>query len=185
LAATKITGKAAFTKHYDVIDTHLANELTTLQATAAAEQWHKADATVTANKPVIDTILRIHFAREYFKRHRKAVADAAISTEGLTPEKFAQLFDVMLRGTASERIEAQLSMFGPELNQERLQECFYALYEPEVQTCTALFLQNPTLHPHHKKNLPVFAKTYLLDKHDLNMKLRCLLAWSGELLSPQ
>jgi hypothetical protein len=135
---------------------------------------------VTANKPNIDTILRIQFAREYFKRHRKAVFDASISTESLTPDKFAQLLDVVLRGTASERIETQLNMFGPELNQERLQECFYALYEPEVQTCTALFLQNPTLHPHHKKNLPVFAKTYLLDKHDLNMKLRCILAWSGK-----
>ena len=91
-----------------------------------------------------------------------------------------KLLDVVLRGTSSERIQAHMEMYGPELNQERLQECFYSLYEPEIQTCSALFLLSPTIHKQHRKVLPKFAKTYLLDKAELNVKLRCVLAWSGE-----
>ena len=133
-----------------------------------------------SDKQTIETAIRLQLSRSYFKRLGKAISDKEIQPDVVNTPVLRNLFDVMMRGTASERIESHMEMYGPELNQERLQECFYALYGPEVHTCTTLFLMNPALHPHHKKVLPTFAKTYLLDKHELNTKLRCVLAWSGK-----
>jgi hypothetical protein len=166
----------------DAIEKLMNDAIAEISPTVPADQLCKIDGSVISNKDNIDTLLRTSFAREYFRRLRKATEAGELTPSDISPERFADLIDIAMRGTASERIEAQLNMFGPELNQERLQECFYSLYEPEVHTCTSLFLSNPLLHPHHKKTMPKFAKTYLLDKHDLNMKLRCVLGWSGKQL---
>lgn len=164
----------------DAIERLITESLAGLEAAQPVDQLSQSDNVVGSTKDNLDTIIRMSFAREYFRRLRKAVEAGELNAEVLTADKFKELIDIMTRGTASERIEAQLKLFGPELNQERLQECFYSLYEPEVHTCTKLFLRSPLVPPHHQKKMPKFAKAYLLDKHDLNMKLRCILGWSGE-----
>lgn len=145
--------------------------------------FEEPDKFTVADKPTVETAVRLHLAQTYFRRLKKAIEDKEIPTETVSTPVLRNLFDVVMRGTASERIESHVQMYGPQLNQERMQECFYSLYGPEVHTCTQLFLLNPALHPHHKKNLPKFAKTYLLDKHELNVKLRCVLAWNGKCLA--
>lgn len=136
-------------------------------------------AVIQPNKSSTEAVVRINLTRQYFKRLKKVFADGDLPDTLLTLPAIRRLFDVLMRGTASERIEEHMRLYGPEFNQERMQECFYSLYEPEIQTCTELFLAKQSVHPHHRKELPKFAKTYLLDKHELNVKLRCVLAWSG------
>lgn len=135
---------------------------------------------ISPNRTAVEAAVRISFTRHYLKRLKKAFADGDLPSASLTLPTIRKLHDVMMRGTASERIEEHMLLYGPELNQERMQECFYSLYEPEIRTCTELFLVRSNVHPHHRKNMPKFAKTYLLDKHELNVKLRCVLAWSGK-----
>lgn len=161
----------------DDLDKYIGEQFNGMQ-----KYFEEPETVASADKPQVETAIRLHLSQTYFRRLKKAIDDKELQPDVVNTAVLRNLFDVMLRGTASERIEHHLEMYGPELNQERLQECFYALYGPEVHTCTKLFLLNPALHPHHKKNLPKFAKTYLLDKHELNVKLRCLLAWSGKLL---
>lgn len=163
----------------DEVDKQLKSALADLESKVATEQFYALDTISIGTKGYIETIVRLYFAKEYFSRLRKAHNSGDINLENLTSAELTALLEIALRGTASERIEAHTKLYGPALNQERMQECFYALYEPEVQACSTLFLRNQNLHPHHKKNMPKFAKTYLLDKHELNMKLRCILAWSG------
>ncbi len=162
----------------DDLDKYIGEQFNGMQ-----KYFEEPEAVTLADKPQVETAIRLHLSQTYFRRLKKAIDDKELQPDVVNTAVLRNLFDVMLRGTASERIEHHLEMYGPELNQERLQECFYALYGPEVHTCTKLFLLNPALHPHHKKNLPKFAKTYLLDKHELNVKLRCLLAWSGKALN--
>lgn len=161
----------------DTIEKLITDSLTEIRSTFSVDRLCTIDASV---KDHVDTTVRLSFAREYFRRLRKSIDSGEVVASSITTSHFIELIDIAIRGTASERIEAQVKLFGPELNQERMQECFYSLYEPEVHTCMSLFLQNPALHPHHKKTMPKFAKAYLLDKHDLNMKLRCILGWSGK-----
>lgn len=66
------------------------------------------------------------------------------------------------------------------MTQAKLQDCFYSLLEPEIEACSSLLLMQPHLHKDHKKKIPAYAKSYLLDKAEVNMKTRCVLAWSGE-----
>lgn len=173
------SGDLIGSKKLIALDNYLGNSIAEFQNKFSLDDLYSTGTSVSANKSNIETAVRLYFAREYFKRLRKSIDDKDINIDNFTITQLNQLVDVIIRGTASERIETQLKLYGPELNQERMQECFYSLYEPEIHTYTTIFLQNPALHPHHKKNMPVFAKTYLLDKHDLNMKLRCVLAWSG------
>jgi hypothetical protein len=142
-----------------------------------------ADLDVANDNEDTEAAIRVYFTKLYFMRLRKAFNDKELDDKILTPALLKSLIDISMRGTASERIAAHMQMYGDEFNQERLQECFYSLFEPEVMACSSLFLlQNPAqLHPHHHKNLPKFSKTYLLDKAELNVKLRCFLAWSGAL----
>ena len=186
LDSTSVLGKPAISG-LDTLDKYLQDHFAKLQP-----HFERTDDNITEpgtdlvksvllEKPAIETAVRIYLTRQYLRRLRKCFDDKELDVDMLNATLIKRLFDVALRGTASERIEEHMKLFGEELNQERLQECFYTLFEPEVQTCTALFLLKPTIHKHHRKLLPKFAKTYLLDTAELNVKLRCLLAWSGEL----
>mmetsp|Transcript_2190 Transcript_2190/g.3449 ORF Transcript_2190/g.3449 Transcript_2190/m.3449 type:complete len:330 (+) Transcript_2190:94-1083(+) len=129
----------------------------------------------------IDTGFRLYLTKQYFRRLRRCIDRNEIDIGVLTPSVSVRLLDCILRGTAAERLAWHMQLFGLELNEEGLQECLYALYEPEVETCQALFLEMDSsrqLHKHHAKRLPKFAKTYLLDNAELNVKIRCSLAWS-------
>ena len=61
----------------------------------------------------------------------------------------------------------------------KLQTCFYAIFDPVVLSSTEHITGLATLPPAHKKLLPKFSKTFLLDKFELNAKSRCLFAWTG------
>ena len=168
----------------DVLDKYLLENFTKLQSNFEAdvsvlEPKSGSSTPYLANKTSIEAAIRLYLARQYFRRLRKACDDKDLDIKVLDTPLLQRLLDVVMRGTASERIEAHMHLYGPELNQERLQECFYSLYEPEVHTCAQLFLLNAAVHKHHRKNMPKFARTYLLDKAELNVKLRCVLAWSG------
>lgn len=127
----------------------------------------------------IELSLRLFHTYQYFQRFLKSCKDQELSLNEITTNEIIHLLDVLLRGNTDERIVYHMLLYEKEqFNQERLQEAFYSLYESEIQTCTLLLLMNPNLHKHHVKKLPIYSKTYLLDKADLNMKLRCVLAWS-------
>lgn len=72
-----------------------------------------------------------------------------------------------------------MSLQGANFNQFKLQESFYDLFEPELESCRRAFMSVKTLQKHHKKKFPKFSKDYLLDKLELNVKSRCVFAWSG------
>ncbi len=75
-----------------------------------------------------------------------------------------------------------MRIYGPTLSNARLQDCFYSLYVPEVEACAGLLVDTASKDKslkHHVKGVPKLAKTYLLDKLELNTKARCVLAWSG------
>lgn len=70
-------------------------------------------------------------------------------------------------------------MYGKILDQYQLQASFYALYEPEVQTCVELLKRDSVLTKKVLKDLPKYASTYLLDNLVLNTKSRSIFCWSG------
>jgi hypothetical protein len=79
-----------------------------------------------------------------------------------------------------------IKLYGPTLSNNRLQECFYSLYEPEIETVSAVLTSAAKTEKHlkhHLKEVPKFTKSYLLDKLELNTKTRCVLAWSGMMIS--
>lgn len=127
-----------------------------------------------------EAAVRSYLTLQYFRRLRKAIDNKDLNVNTFSKVCMVKILDVMLRGTSSERIEMHMQLYGDHFNQEKLQECFYSLYEPEIETCTTLLLANPNIHKHHRKLLPKFTRTYLLDKAELNVKLRCVLAWAGK-----
>ena len=71
-------------------------------------------------------------------------------------------------------------MFSPtKVTQHQLQENFYAVLEPEINALVSFNNLIKEAHPHHKKRLTKYAKTYLLDVAELNMKSRCVFCWTG------
>jgi hypothetical protein len=75
----------------------------------------------------------------------------------------------------SEHIE----FFGDKFTQYQLQDCFYALYEAEVATVLTAFLSIKKLKKQDIKKIKAFARVFLLDKLELNVKSRCVFSWSG------
>jgi hypothetical protein len=61
----------------------------------------------------------------------------------------------------------------------QLQLCFYTLYDPEVVACTDAFLHITNLNKRNYKTYKKYSKNYLLDVLELNIKSRCIFAWSG------
>lgn len=91
---------------------------------------------------------------------------------------------------------AHISMYGTTFTQAQLQACMYCLLEPEITSCIELLKDNlksssPSssdkvmLKPwnkalkHHAKLLKKQNSDYLLDVLELNVKTRCVFAWSG------
>lgn len=72
-----------------------------------------------------------------------------------------------------------MKLYGPNFNHISLQRCFYCIFDPEVSICSDAFISLQDLHKDNYKKFPKFSKTYLLDKLELNIKSRCVFAWSG------
>ena len=81
----------------------------------------------------------------------------------------------------SHRIVEHLQLWSSRslLTQNRLQEAFYAIYEPEIATSLDLFCEFKKDDPNYVKRVRKFSSTYLLDKLELNTKSRCVFCWSG------
>jgi hypothetical protein len=71
-------------------------------------------------------------------------------------------------------------LFGPKANQEKLQISFYSFYEPELLTAVSFLKRYPFQYKKHMKLIPKLSNSYLLDKLELNTKVRCIIAWSGK-----
>lgn len=131
------------------------------------------------------TCLRLALLREYLSRLRRGVVDGDVRSERLVgprADKLLRLCDAVLLGSASERLLEHLVLFDDEagnFSQGSLQDAFYLLYEPEVQTVVSALMTVDDLHADHRKKKGVvkFASTYLLDRLELNVKSRCVLAW--------
>lgn len=72
-----------------------------------------------------------------------------------------------------------MRLYGQEFNSPQLQDCFYTLYNAEVECVSTIFSELKNKHKHHKKRMDKYAKNYLLDTLELNTKTRCVFAWSG------
>jgi len=98
--------------------------------------------------------------------------------KNVNASRLMRLTDAFLLGTASERFEEHLSLFGSDFGEWQLQDCMYQIYEPEVAAISSTFLGLKNLDKNHKKLMQKFSKTYLLDKMELNVKARCVFSWS-------
>lgn len=131
------------------------------------------------------TCMRLALLRSYLARLRRGVADGDVKAERLVgprADKLLRLCDAVLLGSASERLLEHLLLFDDEMggfSQGSLQDALYLLYEPEVQTVLSALLAVDELHAdlRKKKGVVKFASTYLLDRLELNVKSRCVLAW--------
>jgi hypothetical protein len=85
-------------------------------------------------------------------------------------------FSCAPRSINTEHIE----FFRSKYSQYQLQDCFYALYDAEVATVLSAFLSVKGLTKKDIKTINAFARTFLLDKLELNVKSRCVFSWSGE-----
>jgi hypothetical protein len=169
---------------FQKLDVYLLKSSLDLQGRFETEEISKPVAATepdaVAERLRIEAAFRVLLTREYFIRLQKCFSLNELDITAFSKPVLKRLLDVCLRGTAAERVASHLTLFGPTLNEERTQECLYSLYEPEINTIQKLFLLNPSLHKHHPKRITKFARTYLLDKADLNTKIRCAIAWSGK-----
>jgi hypothetical protein len=125
--------------------------------------------------------MRINFARKYFDKLQQLQDEKDIEAEALRKAFLhAGFSDAVLLGTSSERIAAHLKLFGANMTQDQFQNSMYAVLEPEVQTCLAavLSVQDKALTKKNRAKATKVAKTFLLDVTELNVKVRCTMAWS-------
>jgi len=194
----------------------------------------------------VEAIIHILFTINYIKYFKKSIKNNIITLNNnnnsntscsINIAHISKLIEICLRGNKQEIIIEHMLLYSYynqlKINEERLQECLYSLYEPELLTYTDLFLLNHNasstvtnntstdttqqqsqlssqqhqqqrqlhqqqltdqqqlldhhqqqpesyiLYKYHNKLLPSYMKTYLLDKFDLNMKIRCIIAWSA------
>eukprot|EP01041_Mallomonas_annulata_P013465 gene13465-28533_t len=128
----------------------------------------------------VHTGLRLLMCSQYVTKLQKAIQDNDIS---LSDEKnntitALRLVDAFLLGSSSERISEHFELYSPKISHSQVQESFYHLLEPEITACITAFTQIKGMHKHHKKELSKFAKAYLLDTRELNVKTRCVFCWS-------
>lgn len=69
----------------------------------------------------------------------------------------------------------------PSFTQGILQSTYYSLLEPEVATVTEAARTVLEASKDHIKTIKKVTPIYLLDKLELNVKSRCVFAWSGKL----
>jgi hypothetical protein len=131
-----------------------------------------------------ETALRLSVFQLYTVNLLAAVDDGTISIDTLHSEEvLIKIINTFLSGSSHERLTEHLKLYGPEVDQAGLQDAFYALYEPEVAAVTSALTIVKGLHKDHIKKIPKFAKTYLLDRLELNVKSRCVFCWSDPAFS--
>ena len=130
-----------------------------------------------------ETGLRVRLLKNYLTSILKSIEEKDIDITYLTKSHLDRLVEAFLIGSGSERIVQHILLYGEKLNQIKLQECFYTLYEPEVITCESILTSFKSLEKKNIKSIPKFSKNYLLDVMELNIKSRCVFNWSGTFFS--
>lgn len=153
-------------------------------------------------------LLRVHLLQEYLLRLQKSIESGdipGVSMTLFTEEKVIRICDCFLLGTSSERLSEHLSLYGPNISQFQLQECFYLLFESELKCSQHLFTLLSDSHQSLYKGEPKLPKvttydirppveswkqlnrrfvkftsgySYLLDSLEVNSKARCVFAWT-------
>ena len=129
-----------------------------------------------------ETGLRVRLLKNYLTIILKSIEEKDIDVTHLTKFHLNRLVEAFLIGSGSERIVQHILLYGEKLNQIKLQECFYTLYEPEIMTCESVLTSFKSLDKKSIKSIPKFSKNYLLDVMELNIKSRCVFNWSGNFL---
>ena len=124
------------------------------------------------------TALRCGLLRHYLLRLSRALQDGDIKPASLEEAHLVMMCDAVLRGSSSERLYCHLHLFDDSFSQGQLQDAFYILFEPEVEAVQAALMALTDVHPDVRRAVPKFSSTYLLDRFELNVKSRCLFAWS-------
>jgi hypothetical protein len=106
------------------------------------------------------------------------LTNGELKYSSINENKLMQICDAFLIGKASDRILEHLSLYASEFNQWQMQDSFYQIYEQEVSAVAKIFLLVRGLRKIHFKTIPKYSASYLLDVLDLNMKSRCVFAWS-------
>ena len=89
------------------------------------------------------------------------------------------LIDAALLGTGSERLVEHMRLCGETFTQQQLQSSLYLALEPDVAATTEVLLEQVSMDEKKRKELDKYAKTYLLDVVELNVKSRCVFNWSS------
>jgi hypothetical protein len=89
------------------------------------------------------------------------------------------LIDATLLGTGSERLVEHMRLCGETFTQQQLQSSLYLALEPDVAAAAEVMLEQPSMDKKKRKELDKYAKTYLLDVVELNVKSRCVFNWSS------
>lgn len=132
---------------------------------------------------MIETGLRLQFTKNYFARIKQAMDGKEVQQTDITSSVACRLLDSIMMGTAAERIQEHIGVYGKhngKMTQDQFQSCLYALYEPEVETVSNAMLTLDKLvdKKMKKKVIPNAIKTFLLDNVELNTQVRCMMAWS-------
>lgn len=97
------------------------------------------------------------------------------------PSHVKFIIDSFLLGTGAERVSGHLRMIGAgnlPFTQAVLQSTYYSILEPEVAIASEAAIKILESSKNHVKSLKKMAPIYLLDKLEVNVKSRCVFAWS-------
>lgn len=122
--------------------------------------------------------LRLLLLQNYLSTLSKVISEDQLPWSTITEKRLTLLCEAHIRGSGSERVAEHMAMYKEALTLAELQECYFALCDPEVETVKTVLLSLPGLLKDHKKKIPKFSKFYLLDFPEVTVKARCVFAWS-------
>ena len=129
--------------------------------------------------------MRTRLLHNYLVALGKSVTDGDTNIDAVSREWLMRLSDSFLLGTSSERLLEHYHLCGGNITQMKLQDSFYGIFEPEIQTVLSLFklLISPNmkvrgLQKIHKKALTKLGDSFLLDILELNTKSRMVFCWA-------
>ena len=127
------------------------------------------------------TSLRLRMLLHYIHHIKQSVLEGDLPASAVRKDVFERVVDAVLLGSSSERVQEHMQLFASKYGQAQLQDSFYTLYNAEVACVRELFVSQLGLTKQEIKRFNKFAKSYLLDSLELNVKSRCVYIWSDPL----
>jgi len=128
------------------------------------------------------TALRLTNLHYYCKNLKEiSLHDSTEIPSDISPEHVKYVIDSFLLGSGPERTAGHLRMIGnshENFTQGLLQSSYYSILEPEVATASEACRLVLASSKDHVKAIKKVTPIYLLDKLELNVKSRCVFAWS-------